>query len=540
MFGLDIIQRLNNNIGIGGAADLIAAEKKKKGILKMTIAFCGVYRRAIYRAGFAAGLMLMSSVALPASAETLTIALSSSVNTLDPTQAQVVGTDVSIASHLYSSLVARGPNSKLVGVLAEKWYPEGEDTWVFDLKAGIAFPGGEPLDAEAVKWNIDRIRNPETKSRNRAWFDPVADVEVVSPTQIKIHTKGAYPTLPDQLSMIFFLSPKWMETHNPATEAYGTGEYKLQEFVAGDHLVLTRNEAYKGPSSAFDTVNFKVIPEPAARVAAISTGEADLAFDIPLEEVERLKGGKKTDAGWIASSRSMVVRMNTSKPPFANNAKLRQAINYAVDKQAIVDGLLGGLGAVSNCQILTPAYFGYNADLKPYPYDPEKAKQLIAESGLAAGTQIELQVPMGRYFMASEISQVVAAQLQEVGLNAVIREYDFSSWVQPYSRGEMGPMALMGQAWPTLDADGQLGLYASKNPTAYFNDAAYDAALAAGRATNDPQQRLAHYKEATEIMCREAPVIFLFAQPFTYATSSRIEWKARGDDWVRASDVVLK
>lgn len=506
----------------------------------MTRVSCGLRGRLIRRTALAAGTMLMAGVALPVQAETLTIALSSSVNTLDPTQAQVVGTDVSVASHLYSSLVARNADSKLVGVLAEKWYPEGDSTWVFDLKAGVTFANGEPLDAFVVKWNIDRIRNPETKSRNRAWFDPVSDVEVVSPTQIKIHTKGAYPVLPDQLSMIFFLSPKWMESHNPASEVYGTGEFKLKEFVAGDRLVLVRNEAYKGPASAFDSVVFKVIPEPSARVAAISTGEADLAFDIPLEEVERLKGGGKTSAGWVPSSRSMVVRMNTAKPPFSDNVKLRQAVNYAIDKQAIVDGLLGGHGAVSNCQIMTPAYFGYNADLKPYPYDPAKAKQLIAESGLASGTQIELQVPMGRYFMASDISQVVAAQLQEVGLNAVIREYDFSSWVQPYSRSEMGPMALMGQAWPTLDADGQLGLYASQNPTAYFKNADYDAALKAGRATNDPKLRLAHYKEATEIMCREAPVIFLFAQPFTYTTSARIEWKARGDDWVRASDVVLK
>lgn len=483
---------------------------------------------------------LMSGAALPATAETLTIALSSSVNTLDPTQAQVVGTDVSIASHFYSSLVARNSDAKLVGVLAEKWAPEGDSAWVFDLKAGVTFADGEPLDAAVVKWNIDRIRNPETKSRNRAWFDPVTDVEVLSPTRVKIHTKGAYPTLPDQLSMIFFLSPKWMASHNPATEVYGTGEFKLKQFVAGDRIVLEKNPAFKGTASPFDSVVFKVIPEPAARVAAISAGEVDLAFDIPLEEVDRLKAGGKAGAGWVPSSRSMVVRMNTNKPPFANNVKLRQAVNYAIDKQAIVDGLLGGLGTVSNCQIMTPAYFGYNPDLKPYAYDPAKAKQLIKESGLASGTQIELQVPMGRYFMASEISQVVAGQLQEIGLNAVIREYDFSSWVQPYSRGEMGPMALMGQAWPTLDADGQLGLYGSKNPTAYFNSPAYDAELAAGRATNDPKIRLTHYKKATEIMCEEAPVIFLVAQPFTYANSSRVNWKARGDDWVRAADVNLK
>lgn len=490
--------------------------------------------------GVAASVIaLWAAGALAVQAEPLTIALSSPVNTLDPTQAQVVGTDVSIASHFYSPLVERGPDGQLTGVVAADWAAENDQTWVFNLRPGITFPGGEPLDAEVVKWNIDRIRDPETNSRNRSWFDPVTEVEVISPTQVKIHTDGAYPTLPDQLSMIFFLSPSWMETHNPATEVYGTGPYQLQEFRAGDSIVLAPNPTYFGEASDFDQVTFRMITEPAARVAGIMAGELDLAFDLPLEEVDRIKQSGPASADWIASTRSMVVRINDKKPPFAGNAQLRQALNYAVDKQGIVDGLLGGLGTVSDCQITTPDYFGYNPDLQAYPYDPAKAQELIATSGVPGPLDVELQVPLGRYFMASEIGQVIAAQLQEVGINATISESDFSSWVQPYAAGDMGQLSLMGQAWPTLDADGMLGLYASRNVTGYFNNADFDAALTQGRGTTDPNARLAAYKTATEIMCEQAPVIFLFAQPLTYANSSRVTWSARGDDWVRVTDITL-
>src|SRR5439155_18674852 len=113
------------------------------------------------------------------------------------------------------------------------------------------------------------------------------------------------------------------------------------------------------------------------------------------------------------------------------------------------------------------AYFGFNAGLRPYPYDPRMARQLIARSVVAQPINVEIQVPLGRYFMTSEIAQVVAAQLQEVGINAQIGEYDFNTWVQRCAAGEMGPLAVMGQSWPTLDADGIRTLYGAANRTGY-------------------------------------------------------------------------
>ncbi len=490
-------------------------------------------RRAPLLAATAVGALFAFSV--PSMAEELVIALGSNIATLDPTNAQIVGVDVSLMAHLYSSLTRRDGNGELVGDLATGWEALDDHTWRFTLREGVTFPGGEPLDAEVVKWNIERIRNPETNSRNRAWFTAVETIEVVSPTELKIVTAQPYPALPAQLTMVFFLQPDWVATHNPAVETYGTGAYDLVEFVPGQSATLTADAGFYGDAPAFDTLRYRIVPEPAARVAGIETGELDFAIDIPLEDLERLNGRDGITSDWVASTRTVSLRLNATVEPFASNVDLRRALNYAIDKEAIVEYLLDGKAAVANCQLLSPAYFGYNTELAPYPYDPDRAREMIAASGIGT-TPIELQVPMGRYFMASEVAQVLAGQLEEVGLNVQIREYDFATWVQPFSQGEMGPMSMIGQSWPTLDAGGLLTLYTSGNRSGYYMNPEFDAAIAEANSTTDTEARLAAYRKATQIMCDAPPAVFLFHQPLTYATSAKVRWTPRGDDWLLVSD----
>lgn len=477
------------------------------------------------------------TVSTAAYAESLSIAVSSTINSLDPAQSQVVQTDLSVISQLYSALVVRGADMKLKGDLAESWGTVDDNTWSFKLKPGVKFPDGSPLDAEAVKWNIDRVKSPETKARNKLWFDPIEKVEVVSPSEIRLVTSKPYPALADQLSMFFLISPKWASDHNPVNEASGTGPYDLVSFTPGDRVVLKAKTDYFGEKPSYDDVTVRMIPEAATRMAAVEAKEIDLAFDIPVADISRLDAVDGVSAGWIDSSRMMVLKINTLKAPLDKQASIRQALNYAIDKQAIADAIYAGASTISACQLLSLQYFGFNTDLKPYDYNPEKAKQLLAEAGVTGTLGVELEVPLGRYLAASDIGQIIAGQLAEVGVNATIREMEFGAWAKKYAGGDLGNMALTGQAWPTLDADGLLSLYHSSNPTSYFKNAEFDAALEAGRSTTDPTARLEQYKIATKVMCDEAPAVFLFSQPLTYAHSDRINWHARGDDWVRAADV---
>lgn len=481
-----------------------------------------------------AGLLLTAG---SLQAETANLVLSTTVNTLDPHMTASVATDLSVLSHIYPALVLRGPDMKLQPELATSWQPVNDTTWRFTLRPGAKFANGEPIDAEAVKWNLKRVQDPSVNARIRPWFNLVSDVRVISPTELEIITSKPYPALADQISMFFLLPPVWAASHNPAKETLSGGRYILKENVPGDHLLLTANPQYYGEKPAFDTVKFQIIPESSSRIAALQAGEASVITGIPTSELERIKKSNKADAGAVPSVRSVMIKFNTEKAPL-DNKEVRQALNYAIDKQGISQALFNGQAPVSQCQVLTPAYFGYNPALEAYPYDPAKARELLKHSGANLTAPIELDVPVATYLQGNEVAQVVAAQLTELGLKVNINEMEFSTYMNKYLKTrELAATSLLAQAWPTLDADGLLTLFAPGNNYAYWDNAAFGQALEAGRSSLSPEVRDKAYQQATQIMCDEAPVIFLYAQPATYGIAKSVHWQPRGDDWLRAFDM---
>jgi peptide/nickel transport system substrate-binding protein len=476
--------------------------------------------------------------ALPAQAQdrSLTIGLAANVNTLDPDMTGSVGTDLSVISHLYAPLVIRGPDMKLAPALAQQWSQVDDRTWRFTLVPGAHFADGEKMDAAAVKWNIDRVRDPKVNARIASWFEPVADVRVVSDTVLEIVTKAPYPALADQLSMFFLLPPTWTATHNPAHEAMAGGPYTLAEFVPGDHITLKANPGYFGPKPDFATVTFRIIPDAASRVAALLAGEIDLTTGLPVEEIKQVQSSGRATAGAVPSTRSLFIKFNTQIAPLKDNQALRQALNYAIDKKALSDGIFDGLAPVSPCEVLTPEYTGFNPALKPYPFDPARARDMVRQAG-AEGTTLTMEVPANVYLQGEDVAQAVAAQIEDVGVHVKLQEMEFGAWMNKYLRAhDLGQMAYLTQAWPTLDADGLLTLFAPGNPYAYWDDVVFGKLLDQARTTTDPKVRDSLYAQATARMCDAAPVIFLLVQPATYGVGNRITWHPRGDDWVRAMD----
>lgn len=483
-------------------------------------------------------LMLLAFVPQLRAQSTLTIALSANINTLDPQMSGSVGSDLSVSSHLYSSLLTRGADLKLHPAVATSWKLIDNNTWEFHLRAGIHFPDGEPLDASTVAWNVARVQSPKTNARIRPWFTSIQQVQVLSPTLLRIITRAPFPALPEQLSMLFLLAPQWTAHHNPSISAMGTGPYDMVDFAAGDHIVLRAKDRYWATKPAFDRVIFRILTDPESRVSALLSGEVDFIRNIPVEDFARIRSSHRAHAGTGSSARAIIIKFNTLKPPFKNNRNLRLALNYAVDKQSILDTILSGAGSVLNCQMLTPEYFGYNPSLRPIPFDPDKARQYLKLSGIPKGTIIDLDVPTNVYYAADEITQAVAGQIEEVlGIGIRIHEMDFSVYMNKYVKAQaMAPMQYITQAWPTLDADGLLTLFAPGNPYSYWDDNEFGDQLERGRSTTDPVKRKLAYRRATQRMCDEAPGIFLLTEPLTYAVSNKVTWTARSDDWIQASD----
>ena len=318
----------------------------------------------------------------------------------------------------------------------------------------------------------------------------------------------------------------------------GSGPYDLVEFKSGDRIVMKAKSNWWGGNVPFDQVVFRVMPEDSSRIAALLAGEADLITVFPPSELKRINDSGRASAGAVASTRFMFVKFNNLRAPFKNNPKLRLALNYAVDRQAILDSLWNGQGALANCQVLSPDYFGYNSDLKPIPYDAKKAKQLLGEAGYPNGLDLELEITIGRYIQSADIAQIIAAQLGEIGVRVKISEMEFGRWLDKYRVARnLGDTAYFGLAWPTLDADGLLAFWETANDQAYYENSTVDGLIKQARATTDPGKRLAIYKQVTKIMCDDPPHIFMFFQPFTYAERKGVTWQKRGDDWMRAIDV---
>ena len=302
--------------------------------------------------------------------------------------------------------------------------------------------------------------------------------------------------------------------------------------------MLKARPEYWGTKAQFDTVTFRVMPEDSARIAALLAGDVDLVTVFPPSEIARINASGRAKAASVPSTRAMFVKLNTEKPPFKDNPKLWMALNLAVDRQAIVDSLWNGLGQLENCQVLSPAYFGFNPDLKPIPFDPARAKALLKEAGYPNGLSFDMEIPTGRYLQASDIAQVIAGQLSDIGVKVNLKEIEFGNWMKSLVVSHtLGNAAYFGLAWPTLDAGGLLAFWESSNAEAYYNSPDFDRIAAAANSINDPAKRATLYKELTQQFCAAPPAILLFFQPLTYAERPTIDWHARGDDWVRAMDV---
>lgn len=460
------------------------------------------------------------------------------INTLDPHQTATVGTDLSVISHLYTSLVLRAPDLTLQPALATSWEPTSDTTWVFKLRDGVAFPNGERLDAAAVKWNVDRVLNPEFNARIKGWFTLVTEVRTPDPLTVEIVTSAPYPALADQLSMFFLLPPGWAAANDPAATALGSGPYNLVEWIKDDHVTLEAKTDYWGDPPPFQTVSFIVAPENSSRVSGLLAGDFDIIVYIPPTDFGRINDAGQATAGAVSSTRMAMVKLNTLKAPL-DNQLVRQALNHAVDKQLLVDVIFEGLEVpLARGQVLTEQYFGYNPDLEPYAYDPDRARQLLTDAGVGDGFEAEFDVPTGTYLLGEELSQAIAGQLEEVGVRATIGEMPFSVYMDKYLKEKnLAQLAYITEAWPTLDADGLLTLFESGNQYAYWDNPQFTDLLAKGRSTLNRDERLNFYKQATTVMRDGAPNIFLFPQPATYAVANTISWTARPDDWVRAWDM---
>jgi peptide/nickel transport system substrate-binding protein len=415
--------------------------------------------------------------------------------------------------------------------------------WEFKIREGVKFTNGEELDANAVKFSLDRIRRPELRTPLAVYARFFREIQVVDKHTVRVITPTPAPVLPLYMTRIGIVPPRYLQ--EKGDEEYGrapvgTGPYKLDRWVRGERVVLSANESYWGPRNSAPRVVWRYIPENATRVAALGSGEVHIAATLPYREVAAMRA-RGLSVIPVNTLRTMFVQFNLLKDRPVRNKKVRQALNYAIDKDAIISTILDGYARKLDGQVLTRDYFGYHEGLKAYPYDPNKAKQLLAEAGFASGLTLTLTGPPERYVLGKETMQVVAAMLERVGVRVNLNYVEFGRFVQQLLSKEYDDMVFWGAA-TVPDADVYLGAIFLKGG-AYSANASdeFDEAYSRAQRTMDPTRRLDLYKKAAEVLYEEAPAVFLHQQVNVFGVSPRVSrFRPDPDEGIRVQGVRLR
>lgn len=472
--------------------------------------------------------------------DTLVYALNTDVQSLDP-QIQNDTTSEQVVKMLYNTLLKFEDDGTVVGDLAESWsVSEDKLTWTFNLKQGVKFHNGKELTSADVKATFDRALNAEAGGlRTTEIIKMFTAVEAPDPYTVTITTDGPYGPMESLMCNMSlgimdadYIEQYGLDLGTSVEGENGTGPFKVVSWERDQEIVVERFDDYFGTPAKLKTVVYTVIPEAASRVIALETGEVDVIDKPTNEDLERLEADTENFTVLRRPTISQRLFRFGCNDPIISNTKVRQAIVYAIDRQAIIDALFTG-SAYPSTAPLAPVTFGYS-DLGEIEQDLELAKSLLAEAGYPDGFDTKI-VTTERYQNGIELAEIISQQLAEIGINAEIEVWEWSalsaSWNGITADEFDQPIFIMGAGPSMRDADGGLrGLYTTSDTGlndrnyGFYSNAEVDALIEQGMQETDQQKRVEIYKEAMEILYREDPVAFWLFDMYGLAiTSSKVE-----------------
>ncbi len=482
------------------------------------------HRGGIWLAALAVAVILGVTIAAYAQqGNAVLLATQSDVARLDPAATGDVPS-MMVQSVIFESLVGWDKDGKLIPQLAESWtYSDGGKVVTFKLRRGVKFHDGEEFDAAAAKVNFDRWLDKANGLLTLSQFASVDHAEALDKHTLRLTLKDVNGALLQTIAgrRAMFNSPKALAKWGKDINLHptGTGPFEFVEWVPKDRVVVKRFDAYWGTKPMLDKITFKPVPEPASRVAMLEAGDADMAAPIPIQDVERLKGNGKLQVMMVDSLDNLHFALNMQKDVF-KDVRVRHAVNYAVDKDAIAKNIYNGLAVPLTKSPVSPYLWGYSAVGDYYKFNPAKARDLLKDAGVKPGTKLVMWIPDGRYPQDRQVGEATAGYLREVGFDVQIQKMEWATYIGRVGQkpDPVAPYDLAMLAWSvgTQDADwGMGGTFLSTNwPPRAYNLAFYksdvvDKALEAGRQTTDSAKRMEAYKIAQKQVMEDAPWLFL-------------------------------
>ncbi|TCS43330.1 ABC transporter substrate-binding protein [Reinekea marinisedimentorum] len=497
------------------------------------------------KTGLLATVLAFSGVQAYALSE-LNVAQGSDPQNLDPIDTFRLSWG-SIGSNIFEGLIQRGEDLQLVPGLATAWEFLDDNSRIrFTLREGVSFHNGEPFNAAAVKYTFDRLLGEQgQKGPQRSNYTSIGSVEVIDDYTVEFHMNQVDPVLITKLAGYgaMIVPPKYIE--EVGEEAFdrkpvGTGPYQVVSYEPSVELKLARFEGYWNGTAKTELVNIRFISEPATRMAELMSGGVDISLNVPNTSVETLKKNKSVDLVTVGGPTVNMMRFKANSGITAD-ARVREAMNIAIDRDAILNALLGGLGeSIATAQ--GELSFGNDASIKKYPYDPARAKALLKEAGVAPGTDITLDIYNSDETFR-EISQVVSSYLGMVGLNLKIRANETNIMASDLiPNGKTGELFQFGWGGWTFDFDNTAYLlyHSGERFNPYINDAKLDELLEQQRATYDRDVREQALQQVAGYIREQSLELPLFNLATMYGVSKKVSgFVPAPDDRVRYMNVVV-
>jgi peptide/nickel transport system substrate-binding protein len=453
-----------------------------------------------------------------------------------------------IGSNVFEGLVFRGEGLELEPGLATGWeFLDGETRIRFTLREGVTFHNGEPFNADAVKYTFDRLLGEQgAQGPQRSNYTSIKEVVVVDPFTVDFVMERPDPVLITKLAGYgaMIVPPKYIE--EVGEEAFdmkpvGTGPFMVDAYTPTVNAELVKNDSYWNGEAQVDGVNIRFITEDATRMAELLSGGVDIALNIPTPSVETVRESERVDLVAVDGPTVVISRFNTANG-ITTDPLVRQAIAMAIDTNAIIEAILGGLASpISSAQ--GAKSFGNDPEMTPYAYDPEGAKALLKEAGIAPGTEISLDFP-GNDDTFREVAQVLAAYLDIVGLKLNVNPHEPSVYTNDIvPNGKTGEMYYFGWGGWTFDFDNTAYLlyHSGERFNPYIEDAELDTLLDAQRATYDTDVRRQALQDVAGYAYDNALDLPLYNLSTLYGVSTAVEgFVPAPDDRARYMSVTVE
>lgn len=513
----------------------------------------------------ALGLLLLAAAAPTVSARELTVGLASAVTAVDP-HFHFTGANMSMSRHFFDPLILQDEKRRLRPGLAVSWRALDPTIWEFKLRAGVKFHDGSDFTAEDVKYTLWRAVNvPNNPGSFEVYIRNVKEAVVVDAHTILLKTERPYPQLPGDMSTFGIISRRvadYATTKDFASgkAMIGTGPFKFAEWVPGDRIVATRNDAYWGERPAWDKVTFRFISNAPSRLAALLTGAVDMIEQVPATDIPMVLARSDVTLARTVGNRLIHLQLDSGRDvspyvtdksgaPLARNPlkdqRVRLAISKAINRQAISDRILNGAGVPAG-QVMPEGFYGTSTKVKPELCDPEGAIRLLREAGYPDGFTIVLHAPNDAYEQDEQVALAVAQALARVGIAVKV---------------EVMPRGILGKRSAALDTSMHLAGFTSDTGEAAsamrnlvstystekgrgianrgrYSNPRFDEMLEDALTVLDEEKREDLIQKATEYVMPDVPIVPLYVQVPSWGLRKGFDYAVRADGYMLAHHVV--